>query len=134
MAFRRRCSQSGLGPFFTPRTIAPGEDRAGIRGLLVEVELDRDGIGEAALHRLDRLGFQLAETGGGKIASDAAHAGAVGAVRRDGDLDHRVVEAERLGRRAADLGVRRKLDDAGMLVGELELPLRQQHAVRTRRP
>ena len=113
---------------------APGKHRTGARGLLVEIELDGNWIGEAAFDRLHRIRLQLAEAGSGKVAGDAAHAEAVWPVWRDGDLDHRVVETESLRRGAADLGVGGKLDDAGMLVGKLKLSLRQKHAVRLNAP
>ena len=91
----------------TPRTSRPAKTGQASALVLGELELDRDRIVEAALDRLDRVLLQRAEAGGGEIAGDAAHAEAVGPVRRDGDLDHRIVEAERLGGGAADLGVRR---------------------------
>ena len=96
----------GGGAVLYPAHQAPGEDRAGIGALLVELKLDRDRIGKAAFDRLHRVLLQLAELGGGEIAGDAAHAEAIRAVRRDGDLDHRIVEAERGGGGAADLGLR----------------------------
>ena len=108
---------------------APDEDGAGRGGPCVELKLDWNRVGEDALDWLGLVLSQPAEACGGKIAGDAAHAEAIGPVRRDGDFDHCIVEAERGGRRAADLGVGRKLDDTGVLVGQLELALRQQHAV-----
>ena len=113
---------------------AAGEDRAGVGAPLVEIELDRNRIGEAPRHRLDRIGLQPAETGRGEVTGDAADAEAVGPVRRDGDIEHDVVETERLRRWAPDLGALGKLDDAGMLVGQLQLALRQHHAARIPRP
>src|SRR5262249_22006720 len=82
-----------------------GEHRAGTCSVLVEIELDRNGIGEVPLHRLRRVGLELAEACSGKVAGDAANAQAVWPVWRDGDLDHCVVEAESFRRRGADLGV-----------------------------
>ncbi len=110
------------------------EHRAGSRALLVELELDRDRIGEGAVDRLDRVGLERAEAGGGEVAGNAAHAETIRPVGRDGDLDHRIVETERLRSRAADLGVGGKLDDAAMLVRQLKLALREQHAVRFHAP
>ena len=49
---------------------------------------------EPALHRLGMPRTQRADTGGREIARDAAHGEGVAPVRRDGDLDHRIVEAE----------------------------------------
>ena len=56
-------------------------------------DLHRDRAGECALHGLRRRIDELAHVGGGKIARDAVHAGAVRAVGREIDLDHRIVEA-----------------------------------------
>ena len=56
----------------------------------------------------------------GEIAGDAVHAQAIGAVGRHLDLDHRIVEAQSLGRRCAGRGLGRQVDDAAMVVAELE--------------
>ena len=94
MAFSRRCSQSGLGPFFTPLIKRPAKT-----GQALAVALSKSSsIGPdwgSCVHRLERVGLERAEAGGGKVAGDAAHAETVWPVRRDGDLDHRIVEAER---------------------------------------
>jgi hypothetical protein len=50
-----------------------------------------------------------AEAGGGEVAGDAGHAGGVGPVRRQVDLDDRVVEASPRRRRIAD----RRISPAG---------------------
>ena len=112
----------------------PGEDRASIGVRFVEFERDRDRVGEAAFDGAARVRLEFPEPGRREVAGDAADAKTVGTVRRDGDVKHRVIEAERPRRRTSDLGIGRKLDDAGMLVREFELALRKQHAVRTRRP
>ena len=59
-------------------------------------------------------GFSVPTPGSGQIARDAAHGKAVAAIRRDADIDHRVVETRPLRRRArrpahrpADRGCRR---------------------------
>ncbi len=71
---------------------AQRERRAQRMGL-AEVELDRDRAGEFALDRLRRALLERADVGRGEIAGDAVDAGAVGPVRRQVDVDHRVVEA-----------------------------------------
>ena len=48
--------------------------------------------GEFALDRLDAGILELADVGGGEIAGDAVHAGAIRPVRRQVDLDHRIAE------------------------------------------
>jgi hypothetical protein len=89
--------------------------------------LDRALVGAGDLARVDRL--QGAEARRGEVAGDAVHAQAIGAVGRHLDLDHRVVEAERLGGRHADDGVGGQVDDAAVVVAELQLAARAQHAV-----
>ena len=71
---------------------AQREGRAERMGL-AEVELDRDRAGEFALDRLRRALLERADVGRGQIAGDAVDAGAVGPVRREVDVDHRIVEA-----------------------------------------
>ena len=93
-----------------------------------EIERHLHRTGELALDRLDRRILELAHVGGGKIARDAVHAGAVAAVRRQIDLDHRIVEAGPVGVRRADRRVVRQLDDAVVIVGDLQLGFGHQHA------
>ncbi len=89
-----------------------------------EIERHFDRAGEFALDRLDRGVLELAHVGGGEIAGDAVHAGAVGPVRRQIDLDHRIVEPGPLRVAFADRRVGRQLDDAVVIVGDLQLGLR----------
>ena len=96
----------------------------------IEFEFDGNRVRDAAFDGRDLVRLERTETGSGEIAGDAAHAEAIRPVRRDGDVEHHVVQAERRGSGTADLGFGRKLDDAGMLVGELQLALREQHAAR----
>ena len=69
-----------------------------------------------ALNRLRRVVFQRAETGGGQIARNAAHAQAIRAVGRNANLNHRVIQAQRLGGGRADFRRIGKLDNAVMVV------------------
>ena len=118
---------------------AAGEEGAGIALGPGEGEGDGDGAVEPAL-ALERgrramheaLGAQRAEAGGCEVAGDAAHAQAVRPVGGDGDLDHRIVEADGGGEGLAHMPGEAlgQLDDAGVLVRELELALRAQHAGR----
>ena len=55
---------------------------------------------------------------------------ASGPVGRHGDVDHRIVEAGIGGVGLADRRIGGQVDDAFVIVGEAELALRQQHAVR----
>ncbi len=65
-----------------------------------------------------------------EIARDAVDAEAVGPVRRDRDLDHRVVPPQHFRRGRAHGEIAFQIDDADMIVGEFELALRTHHAVR----
>ena len=78
--------------------------------------------------RIERL--HAAEPGCREIAGDAAHAEAVGAVRRHLDVDDGVAEPDQIGVPGSDRRVRRRFDDAVMIVAEAELIGRAQHAAR----
>ena len=77
------------------------------------------------------LGLERAEAGRRQVAGDAAHAGAVGPVGGELHLDDRIGEAQHIGVALAELAAElgRQLDDALVVVGELQLPLRYQHAL-----
>ena len=124
IAVSRFCSQAGDGPFLTPRTRRSA--KAGhSSGVAI---LHRDRAGELALDRLDGRILELAHVGGGKIAGDAVHAGAVRPVRRQIDLDHRIVEPGIFGVALADRRIVGQIDDAFVIVGDFQLELRHQHA------
>ncbi len=93
-----------------------------------EVERHRHRAWELALDRLDGRVLEGAHVGRRQIARDAVHAGAVGPVGRELDLDHRVVEARPLGVVRAERRVGRQVDDAVMVIGDLQLELGDQHA------
>src|SRR5581483_7749372 len=112
--------------------VAAGEAGAGVARLLGELELDLDRAGVAALDVCDlALGLEPAESGGRKVTGDAAHASAVRSVGRELHVDDRVREPEDVGVALADLLTQRgiELDDALVIVRELQLPLRYEHAV-----
>jgi hypothetical protein len=121
MATSLSCSQRGLGPLRTPRTRRPTK--------YGQVEAHGERAREAAGHRLDATRPERADALGREVARDAAHAEAVLAVRRDGDVDDRVVEAEHPGEGLAHRRVRWQVDDAVMLVGQAHLARRAEHAV-----
>ncbi len=73
---------------------------------------------------------QRAEAGGGEVARDAGDAERVRPVGRHRHVDHRIVEAGVGGVGRADRRVLGQIDDAVVVVGEAQLALRQQHAVR----
>ena len=74
------------------------------------------GAGKLALDRLDRRIEKLAHVGGGKIAGDAVHAGAVLAVRRQVDFEHGVAEPGPFGVALADRRIRRQVHDPVVIV------------------
>ena len=119
----------GRGAVPEAAEMAADHDGAGAVGLgLVAVRpLDRTFVAAGDRVGLDRL--QRAEARRRQIAGDAVHAQAIGAVGRHLDLDHRIVEAERLGRRRAGRGLGRQVDDAAMVVAQLQLAEGAQHAV-----
>src|SRR5690606_18930034 len=70
--------------------------------------------------------------GGGQVAGNAVDPGAIAAVGRDGDVDGDVVDPGIVGIGDADGSIGGQLDDAVMVVGELELGRRAQHAIADR--
>ena len=89
---------------------------------------DLDGALALAGNALDRRRSQPAQPAGGEVAGDALDARRIGTVRREADLDHRIVELGPGGKARPDRRVGRQVDDALMVVGKLELALRQHHA------
>ena len=128
IAVSRSCSQRGLGPFLHAADRAADEERAGLGVGLGEMDR-RSGCRSVPATGVDVERPQPAEPGRREIAGDAVHAEAIGAVGRDLDLDHRIVEPEHLGEARADRRRRRQLDDALVIVGEAQLAGRAQHAV-----
>ena len=92
------------------------------------LDLHGDRGRKLAFDRLDDRVLELSHVRGGEIAGDAVHGGAIGAVRRQVDLDHRVVEAGPLRVIGADRRLVGQLDDAFVIVGDLQLERGNQHA------
>ena len=69
--------------------------------------------------RLDRGIAEFAHIGGGKVARHTMHAGRIGAVRCQIDLDHRIVEAGIFRVRLPERRIGRQIDDAVVIVGDL---------------
>ena len=116
MAISRCCSHFGDGPFFTPRTsrsAKPGQSSGAVdRHLDRAVALARRPARSAAVFSVPRPARR-------EVARDAVDAGRVGPVRRQVDLDDRIVELGIGGEARADRRVGRQVDDAVMLVGQL---------------
>ena len=120
----RFCSHSGDGPFLTPRTsrsAKPGHSAA-------SSTVTFTGQGNSPLIGLIAGILELAHVGGGEIARDAVHAGAVLPVRRQIDLEHGIAEAGPFGIALADRRIGRQFHDAVVIVGDLQLGRRAQHA------
>ena len=79
--------------------------------------------------RHDGVILERADAEGGEIARDAANAGGVAAVGRDGDVEHHAAEPGVLDIGHADGRIVGQDDDALMVVAELELHGRAEHAV-----
>src|SRR3546814_5017459 len=73
--------------------VAADHDRRQVPAVLGQVDAPGDRAPERPFHRCRVERLQRADAGGGEVAGDAAHAEAVAAVRGDGDVDDRVVEA-----------------------------------------
>ena len=84
--------------------------------------------GEFALDLLDAGILELAHVGGGEIAGDAVHAGAILPVRRQIDFEHGIAEAGPLRVGRADRRIGRQFHDAVMVLGNFQLGRRAQHA------
>ena len=93
-----------------------------------DLPAQRRGIAGLDLRLGERL--EATEAGGGQVARDALHAERVAAVRRDADLDDRVVEPGILHVALAERRVLRQVDDAGVVVAEAHLARREHHRLR----
>ena len=98
------------------------------RRRVAEFEADLHWADANTLDRLHRLRPQRSQAGGREIACDTGNARTVGAVRRQVDLDERVVEPRIGGKARPDRRIPRQVDDAGMVVRHLELALGAHHA------
>ena len=106
----------------------PQRESGAERGRRPEVERHLHRAWEPPVDRLDACVPELAHVGGREVARDAVDAGAVGAIGREIDLDHGIVEAGPLRViRAHRRGIG-EFDDAFMVVGDLQLEFGHQHA------
>ena len=108
---------------------APHEQRTGVGMLGRKLELDRNLALDRAGHGSAVEILEAAQTGRGEVAGNAVHAQAVGPVRSDLDLDHRVVQPQHTGKRRAKRRVVGQFDDAVVIVREPHFAFRAQHAV-----
>ena len=120
----RSCSHCGLGPLRRLRMVRPR-----IQGQASGQSICQRGPPSERRRDLGRLPrLQRADAGGGQVARDAADREAVAAVRRDADIDHRIVEPGPLRVGHADRRILGQIDDAGVVVAEAHLACGQQHA------
>ena len=118
--FRRRAV---LHPAHHPKCEAAAERLAfgEVQGNLHRARAD-------AWHGRHAALLQAADPGSGEIARDAMDTGGIGAIGRQADLEDRIVESGIGGEAGSHRRVLRQLDDAVMLVRDLQLALRQHHA------
>ena len=83
---------------------------------------------EFTLDRLDRGVLEFAHVGGGEIAGDAVHAGAVLPVRRQIDFQHGIAEPGPLRVASAHRRIGGQLHDAVVIFRNLQFRGRAQHA------
>ena len=121
---RRFCSHSGDGPFLTPRTSRSAKPGHSVASSTVTFT----GQGNSPLIGLMAGSLNLPMSAADEIARDAVHAGAVLAVRRQIDFEHGIAEAGPFGIALADRRIGRQLHDAVMVLGDLQLGRRAQHA------
>ena len=106
--------------------MAAEKQRAG--GAVLDMDCDRRRVAALDRSRVERR--QLTHRGRREVAGDAAHAKAVGPVRRHLDVDDRIVEAQQARIGGADRRIGRQFDDAGMVIADRQLGRRHQHAMR----
>ncbi len=108
--------------------VTADEHRASIPGLGVKAQIDTDGAIEGAGHDIDPVRFQRAQPGSGQVPGDPADTEAILTVRRNGNLDHGIIEAQHACKRLSQRCVFGKFDNAFVLIREAHLPFRTQHA------
>src|SRR6185312_8502106 len=92
------------------------------------VDGDLDRAGEGSGDGFYRAILERADGGRAEIAGDTVDASAVGPVGCEVYFDHRLAECRVGGVAFADRRIGRQVDDAVVIVGELKLGLRHQHA------
>ena len=105
------------------------EERAAF-GLERGVDGNGDGAVEGARDDGDRQRLQRAQPPRREVARDPPHAKRIGAVRRDLDVDHRIVQAAKVDKARAQGGVCGQFDDAVMRIRQHEFAFRTEHPVR----
>src|SRR5262249_12781469 len=93
----------------------------------VEFEGDLGRAGKAARYGLDGTRLELAQFGRRKITRYAVHTGAIRTVRREVDLDDGIIQPRPARVTLAHKRIIWKLDDALVVIGDLQLEFRYQH-------
>ena len=130
IARRRFCIHSGDGPLRTPRTSRSAKAGQRLASAEAKSRCTRVGQSKRAADRFRRRRPEGSEPRRREVAGDAGDAGRVGPVRRQRHVDHRIVKPGPTRVRDADRRVVGQLHDAVVIVAELELRRRAQHAVR----
>ncbi|MNZ49220.1 hypothetical protein D3C78_669810 [compost metagenome] len=124
--------QALLHPFRAGAILHAAHDaqrKAGAKRRIIQFQLHIDGGCAFNLEGRRRLRLQLTQTGGGEIAGDAVDRSAVRTVGREVDLDDRIIEASIGCEGSADRRIFRQIDDAVVIVGNVELLFGAHHAV-----
>ena len=120
----RSCSHCGLGPLRRLRMVRPRiQGHASGQSICQRGPPRNAGAILAGCH-----GFSVPMPAAARSRAMPRTREAVAAVRRDADIDHRIVEAGPLRVRHADRRILRQVEDAGVVVAETHLALGQQHA------
>ena len=127
IAFSRACIQSGDGPFFTPRTRRSANSGARCASSAAKSSVTSTGQGNTPGTASTAVTFKLTKTSRRKIARDAVHAGRIGTVGRQIDLDDGIVEFRPARVTLTDRRFVGQVDDAIVIVGEFEL--RAEHSM-----
>ena len=98
-----------------------------------EIEMHPGRAVERAFIGFRRWRLQLAEPRRGEITRDARNTCGVGTVRRHRDVDDGIIEPHILRVSHTDRCIAGQLDNAVVILAELEFGCRAQHAIRTQR-
>ena len=123
IATSRSCNQRGDGPLRRPRSARPST-KTQARGSAIS---HRTGEAKAAGTGAGAKGFKRPEPRRRQVARHAAHGQRVAPVRRDADLDHRIVEPRPGGVGRPERRILRQVHDARVVVAEPHLARGKQH-------
>ncbi len=126
------CQQALLHPLRAGAILHAAHDakrKARAESRIIKLQLDIDRRCALDLEARCRPRLQRAETGGRQITCDAIDRGAIRTVRREVDLDDRIIKPGIGRERRADRRIFRQIDDAIVIVGYVEFLFGTHHAV-----